>query len=312
VQTLVAERQSEIAPEQIEEEIRALDWRDLQLWGIGFVVLTVVATGLLALVMPQIVGHISAVVSRQQNIAQLIFGLLVLLVLLNVYLFQQRVVLLRTRRELIVHLQAAERTARADALTGVFNRRFMEEALTREVAQAERHNRELSVMLADVDGFKAFNTKFGHLVGDRVLVEAAALLQKNFRAADIIIRYGGDEFLVIMPDTDIVQAAVAVKRLGLWFETWNRREQREYCLALSWRRSGVRTWAHDPGSHQSRLMGISTSRRVCVHSHQHAKPKQNCPFPGLWQHNGTAYLLLIPLLSPCQSPTKRTEGRQDS
>jgi GGDEF domain-containing protein len=171
VQTLVAERQPEIAPEQIEEEIRALDWRDLQLWGIGFVVLTVLATGLLALVMPQVVGHISAVVSRQ--------------------------------------VQAAERTARTDALTGVFNRRFMEEALTREVGQADRHHRKLSVVLSDVDGFKAFNTKFGHLIGDRVLVEAAALLQKNFRAADIIIRYGGDEFLVIMPDTDSEQAAIA-------------------------------------------------------------------------------------------------------
>jgi len=62
--------------------------------------------------------------------------------------------LLRTRRELIRQLQIAERKARTDALTGVFNRRFMEEALTREVAQAERYHRNLSVMLADVDGFK--------------------------------------------------------------------------------------------------------------------------------------------------------------
>jgi PleD family two-component response regulator len=76
------------------------------------VVLTVLATGLLALVMPQVVGHISAVVSRQ--------------------------------------VQAAERTARTDALTGVFNRRFMEEALTREVGQADRHHRKLSVVLSDV------------------------------------------------------------------------------------------------------------------------------------------------------------------
>lgn len=233
METLVAERQPEIALERIEEKIRALDWRDLQLWAIGLVVLSVLAAGLLAVVMPQMVWHISTVVARQEDIAQLIFGLGALLVLLNVYLFQQRLVLLRTRRELIVHLQAAERMARTDALTGVFNRRFMEEALTREVAQAERHHRNLSVMLTDVDGFKTFNTKFGHLIGDRVLVEVAALLQKNFRAADIIIRYGGDEFLIIMPDTDLDGAAIAVHRLGWWLDRWNSSEQREYRLAVS-------------------------------------------------------------------------------
>lgn len=239
METLVAERQPEIAPERIEEKIRALEWRDLQLWAIGLVVVSVLAAGLLALVMPQIVSHISAVVGRQENIAQLIFGLMALLILLNVYLFQQRLVLLHTRRELIVQLQAAERTARTDALTGLFNRRFMDEALIREVAQAERHHRKLSVMLTDVDGFKVFNTKFGHLMGDRVLVEVAALLRKNFRAADIIIRYGGDEFMVIMPNTDPDEAGVTVHRLGWWLDRWNSSEQREYRLALS---CGVATY----------------------------------------------------------------------
>ena len=233
METTVVERQPELAPDRIEQKIRALDWRDLQLWCIGFVVVVVLGGGFLALVMPQMLWQISAIVARQQNIAQLIFGLTALLILLNVYLFQQRLVLLRTRHELILQLQIAERSARTDALTGVFNRRFMEEALTREVARAERTQSNLSVMLADVDEFKDFNTRFGHLIGDQILREVTALLQKNFRAADLVIRYGGDEFLVIMPDTDLVQAGVAVERLCQLLERWNNREHREYRLGLS-------------------------------------------------------------------------------
>ena len=233
METLVIERQPEIAPDRIAEKIHALDWRDLQLWGIGFVVLLVMAGGFVALVTPQMLWHISAAIAHQQNIAPLIFGLTALLILLNVYLFQQRLILLRTRRQLIVQLQAAEQKARTDAVTGVYNRRFMEEALARETARAERSQSKLSVMLADIDGFKKFNTNFGHLTGDRVLAEVAALLQKNFRAADVVTRYGGDEFLVIMPDTDLPQAEAAVNRLGWWLEKWNRSEQREYRLGIS-------------------------------------------------------------------------------
>lgn len=223
----------EITPEQLEREIRRLDWRDLQLWCIGLLVLVVVAAGFLSLVIPQVLWKVRSVLAQDPDAPQLVFGLIMLLVLLNVYLFQQRRILLRTRQRLITQLQIAERTARTDALTGVYNRRFMRETLTREMARADRNQSKLCVTIVDVDDFKEFNTRYGHLAGDRILVDVCALLQRNFRAADFITRFGGDEFVVVMPETDLQQAGIAIERLEGLLERWNGAANREFTIGLS-------------------------------------------------------------------------------
>ena len=146
--------QTNFAPEEIESQIHALDWRDLQLWCIGAVVLAVIAAGFLAIISPELLSQATIVFDRQGDTAPLFFGLIALMILLNVYLFQQRLTLLKTRRELIRQLQIAERTARTDALTGVYNRRFMREALARELARAERNQSKFSVLFVDIDKFR--------------------------------------------------------------------------------------------------------------------------------------------------------------
>jgi len=227
-------------PEQIENRIQALDWRDLQLWSIGTLVLVFFAAGFLAIISPQLFWQGTVILQRQQQTDTLFFGLIALMVLFNVYLFQQRLALLKTRRELVRQLQIAERTARTDALTGLYNLRFMREAMTREIARADRNQSTLSVVFIDVDNFKDFNTQFGHVVGDRVLRDVAALLKKNFRAEDVVTRYGGDEFVVIMPDADTAQAGVAIERLAWWIGKWNVQEQRPYQIGAT---CGVATYA---------------------------------------------------------------------
>ena len=101
-----------------------------------------------------------------------------------------------------VGLVATDREeARTDPLTGVYNRRFLEEFLARELTRARRSLQPLSVLLLDLDGFKAFNDRHGHLEGDRTLALVADSLRNAVRATDIVARYGGDEFVVVLPNT---------------------------------------------------------------------------------------------------------------
>jgi len=94
-----------------------------------------------------------------------------------------------------------------DALTGLYNRRHMQESLQREFARAQRHESPVSLIMFDVDHFKNFNDEHGHEAGDLVLKELAAMLQRSTRGEDIACRYGGEEFLIIMPGatTDLAE-----------------------------------------------------------------------------------------------------------
>jgi len=87
-----------------------------------------------------------------------------------------------------------------DPLTGLFNRRFMEESLELELRRASRNQRPLGVIMTDLDHFKHFNDTFGHEAGDTLLRELGALMQTNIRGEDIACRYGGEEFTLIMPE----------------------------------------------------------------------------------------------------------------
>jgi diguanylate cyclase (GGDEF)-like protein len=97
--------------------------------------------------------------------------------------------------------------ANTDALTGLRNRRSLERILADEVARAERYHRPLSVVLTDIDDFKRLNDRHGHPAGDRVLVDLASRLTFSVRSADRVGRWGGEEFLIVTPETDL-EAAV--------------------------------------------------------------------------------------------------------
>jgi diguanylate cyclase (GGDEF)-like protein len=100
-----------------------------------------------------------------------------------------------------------------DPLTGLYNRRYMEASLERELARAIRHQHPLSIIMTDVDHFKRYNDTFGHEAGDLLLQEFGALLKKRCRADDIACRYGGEEFMLIMPEASCEVARQRAEQL---------------------------------------------------------------------------------------------------
>lgn len=117
-----------------------------------------------------------------------------------------------TEIKLLMEQLDAERLR--DSLTGLYNRRYFNEVIAHEASQSDRYGGELTLLTLDIDGFKGVNDTFGHNVGDQVLQTFSDVLRNSVRGADIPIRFGGDEFLVVMPSTDAAGAELVAPRLA--------------------------------------------------------------------------------------------------
>lgn len=109
--------------------------------------------------------------------------------------------------------EALREQATQDPLTGLFNRRYLEDSLTRELYRAQRRNSPLCIAMLDFDHFKPFNDSFGHAAGDALLREFGRLLREGLRMSDIVCRYGGDEFVLILPDSSLADTQQRVEQI---------------------------------------------------------------------------------------------------
>lgn len=218
------EQQSESILAQVSQQLAQLERRDWELWLIVSLTGVLVGAGMIALVMPaaflkQDNVHFEITVSRQ-----LAVGLIILLALLNTYLVTRRVELRRLREKLIsttIQNELVRLQSFTDPLTEIYNRRSLDEMAFRFISHARRLQKPLTFMLIDVDRFKEVNTRFGHLTGDVVLAEIAGLLKNSVRGSDAVVRYGGDEFLVILADTSRDAAVGVVERVKAYLRDWN-------------------------------------------------------------------------------------------
>jgi len=108
-----------------------------------------------------------------------------------------------------------------DGVTGIFNRRYFELRIAEEMARSTRHGLTFSVIMVDIDHFKQLNDEYGHLLGDEVLRQVSAILTQQLRKSDVLSRFGGEEFAIITPETDLDSALAVADKLRRVVESWH-------------------------------------------------------------------------------------------
>jgi diguanylate cyclase (GGDEF)-like protein len=228
----------------VNRELRKLEKRDSELWLIATATGILVGAGLLAVLLPSAFLrsgnlHFEITVSRE-----LVCGLLVMLILANTYVVSRRIDFRQLRQRMISDAMQNELIrlqSFTDPLTEIYNRRSLGELADRFIGQAHRLGKPLTFLLIDVDRFKDVNTRFGHLTGDFVLTEIATLLKGSIRGADAAVRYGGDEFLILLSNTNASAASTVVARIEASLRDWNHSSSLEnFTLSVS---MGLAEWS---------------------------------------------------------------------
>jgi diguanylate cyclase (GGDEF)-like protein len=210
---------------EIAENLRRIEKRDWWIWANSIFVMLLLTGALISFTLPSLSQ--GATPLFRIKVTEAIFGLVALVVLFNVYTIYQQVLIKRLRRQLAEkqhHSMILRELAMIDALTGLYNRRFAEQRLVAEVARSARKGHPLTVVLLDLDEFKHINDTYGHAAGDLALQEFAAALNRAVRGGDLAVRWGGDEFLLILPECNHEQLKLVLDRLGPLELAWEGRK----------------------------------------------------------------------------------------
>jgi diguanylate cyclase (GGDEF)-like protein len=207
--------------EDIQARLKQIERKDWWLWVISVLMMPLMAMAVLSLSLPNPESGRSEFFQFQ--LEQGAKGLLGLVLLFCIYTIYQQILLRRFRRQESEHLfersrleikaEVARQLAMLDPLTGVCNRRFLDQYLETEMPRSERHGYPLTLLMLDLNDFKAINDQHGHPVGDLVLKEFANRVRAGLRSSDVVVRMGGDEFLAVLPDCGSEQVPALLTRM---------------------------------------------------------------------------------------------------
>lgn len=208
--------------EAAQRDLKRLERRDWWMWWAAVMVMLLLTFLVVMVALPSILRETNQTFQLNLNVA--VHALVGLVLLFNLYTIYQQWLIKRLRRQTAQHLEMLSslkiraeefhRLATRDPLTGLSNRRLGHERLEAEVARSQRYGHPLSVLMLDLNSFKAINDKYGHAAGDNVLRAFSDRLNKLIRASDLAVRMGGDEFLVILPECELQSVSNLVRRLG--------------------------------------------------------------------------------------------------
>jgi diguanylate cyclase (GGDEF)-like protein len=211
---------------EIESNLRRLERRELWVWGNALIIILSLTALLVSLSVSLYLKGAKTIFGWDLSLAVRVLVGLVLV--FTGHMIYQHLKLRTTQKKLAeqqIQAEVFRRLAMFDPLTGLYNRRFAEQRLRAEIARSERRGLSMIVVLLDLNDFKKINDGFGHLVGDQVLKEFAKCLSHATRGSDLAVRWGGDEFMLLLLDCEVQQLAVVMARLDGFSVEVNGKDQ---------------------------------------------------------------------------------------
>jgi len=262
---------------ELTHELRQIEKRDWWAWGYSVLVMLLLTFAVISFSLPAL--HQGLKTFFNIKVSDAVFGLIVLVIVFNVYTIYQQVLIKRLRRQLAEkhgHSEILRNLAMVDPLTGLYNRRFALQRLASEVARSERRGHPLTVLTLDLNDFKQINDMHGHPAGDQVLQEFAAHLNRVIRGSDLAVRLGGDEFLVLLPECTLEQLELVLERLGSLRVDWQG-HQIPVTFSAGWRQYAMGDCPEELLAHADQA--LYASKRASKKVNQPARPAEIAPDP---------------------------------
>ena len=207
---------------RIKTELLQLESQKKEFWILVIFAAVVLILGILSFFFPHQFWNGG---SLQVSVSPQILFVVMIAIVLAALVFVRRDLEVRGLRlanlQQFMSSQEEQANSMIDAVTNVFTRGFLHDLLASEISRAERTNRSLALIMSDLDNFKQVNDRYGHLMGDYVLSQIATILKSCVRGSDYVVRYGGDEFLILLPETDEQGAGIVRQRVLTKVAEWD-------------------------------------------------------------------------------------------